>query len=265
MIYPQTYTEDAYIAWHEQEFPADAPLKDKLTNIRESLKNSALGNLKVLDELLQYMRDYATKEYNFHKDAMILYTIPLSTAVIDPAQPSYDALFKPVESTINKLWRLNRQRPAANRIQLATLTSNIFDLVRTNITAATLDSAGFLSERIGKGLAIIHDHALLSKLKPEIVSIESDPNMQMDKGYFAYHGRANFTSDLIVEIQIFSGITTHWRKLNHIFYEVVRSKPMEVYNFGQTETRLISLGHMLHLAECEIARLENELATVGKR
>jgi ppGpp synthetase/RelA/SpoT-type nucleotidyltranferase len=84
--------------------------------------------------------------------------------------------------------------------------------------------------------------------------------MKMASGYFAYHGQVDFASGLIIEIQIYSSLMKSWRKLSHKLYEKarVRTKAKQL-DYGTTETRLISLGHLLHLAECELTRLDNEL------
>jgi ppGpp synthetase/RelA/SpoT-type nucleotidyltranferase len=83
--------------------------------------------------------------------------------------------------------------------------------------------------------------------------------MKMASGYFAYHGLIRFSSGHVVEVQIYSALMSEWRKLSHLLYERVRVEPITQHEFGSKETRLISLGHALHLAECEIQRLSHEI------
>ena len=264
MIYPESYTEIGYTAWHESTFPDDAPLRATLLAHRNHLQATARQDLRLLDKLLRYMCTYATQEYNQRSRAKVSYNIPLSDALTHLAADGYETLFKSVESTINKLWRLNKTR-TADHINMSTLGVSLLDLVRTSIIASTLDSAAFLSDRLTGGLSFVHDTVLLSELTAGVSSIDFNPNMQMDKGYFAYHGVVKFRTGINVEVQIFSNMTIYWRTLNHRFYEAIRLRPKADYAFGQTETRLISLGHLLHLAECEITRIEGELpSTVSK-
>jgi hypothetical protein len=56
-----------------------------------------------------------------------------------------------------------------------------------------------------------------------------------------------------------AAIMSEWRRISHMLYEQVRVKPIEHHEFGSKESRLISLGHMLHLAECEIQRLSHDM------
>jgi hypothetical protein len=58
---------------------------------------------------------------------------------------------------------------------------------------------------------------------------------------------------------MYSALMSEWRKLSHLLYERVRLEPIPQHEFGSKESRLISLGHALHLAECEIQRLRQEL------
>ena len=80
--------------------------------------------------------------------------------------------------------------------------------------------------------------------------------MKMASGYFAYHGIIEFNSGITIEVQIYSSLMSSWSKLSHKLYEKarIRTKNKEL-DFGTTETRLISLGHLLHLAECELLDL----------
>jgi len=47
--------------------------------------------------------------------------------------------------------------------------------------------------------------------------------------------------------------------MSHKLYEKTRIGSSAYMVPGAPESRLISLGHMLHLAECELDRLTNEL------
>ena len=80
----------------------------------------------------------------------------------------------------------------------------------------------------------------------------------MESGYFAYHGLVHFRNGLVVEVQIHSDLMKQWRKLSHALYELARAELIRTYEFNSKESRLISLGHLLHLAECQLQQLRQE-------
>ena len=88
--------------------------------------------------------------------------------------------------------------------------------------------------------------------------------MKMASGYFAYHILITFSDNIIIEVQIFSSIIKKWRELSHTLYEITRVNQLNP-EFGSKESRLISLGHLFHLAECEIERLQQEFNNISQK
>ncbi len=256
-MYPETFNKEDYIAWHEQKIPDDTKLVKKIDDKREELKKELKEELEFLAELLYYVVPACKKEYKIHFETEFEFNIPLKNALTDNSSKRYDLLFKSTDSILNKLWRKNKKEPSVN---LSNLTLEITDIVRTEITCSTLAACGFIAKRLElENINLPEDYHLNEKLSKMVESISFEPEMKMASGYFAYHGLVKLKSNVTVEIQIYSTLMANWRKLSHKLYEKVRLKPIDKHEFGTSESRLISLGHLLHLAECEVERLEKEI------
>jgi ppGpp synthetase/RelA/SpoT-type nucleotidyltranferase len=105
---------------------------------------------------------------------------------------------------------------------------------------------------------IIHQPKVRKAFDGSIASIRFAPEMKMESGYFAYHGLVHFRSGLVVEVQIYSELMRQWRKLSHRLYERARVEGKQTHEFNSKESRLSSLGHLLHLAECELQQLARD-------
>ena len=139
------------------------------------------------------------------------------------------------------------------------IKEEITDLVRTEIISETLGACKFLSEKLNTDILSLLEGNIKKDFIKYVKHIISEPEMKMYSGYFAYHGLVTFKSGVIVEFQIYSSLMKTWRELSKILYARIRLNPKSIHEFGTTESRLISLGHLLHIAECEITRLEDEL------
>jgi ppGpp synthetase/RelA/SpoT-type nucleotidyltranferase len=255
---PVPFTADSYIKWHEAEVPSDAPLGDKLSSHMGNLKTVARDDLGLLYNVLTSMFTYASNEIEAAKHVAVTYQTPLQQALLTSpgSGTSYDGLFKSNESIINKMWRKANDKP---EVQLANLHTKITDLIRTDVRTETLESAQFLATRMNELPKFIYVEELKKQFADRVASCVFEPEMKMASGYFAYHGLVTFKAGYSVEVQIYSALMSEWRRLSHVLYEQVRINPIEAHEFGSKESRLISLGHMLHLAECEIQRLTQEM------
>lgn len=257
---PNPYSADTYIQWHESEVAADKPLRDKLTQIRDQLKKDAREDLILLHDVLTSMFAYTRNEFRIAANTEVTFHTPLTQALVTSPSTapslSYDLLFKSFDSTINKMWRKAKDHPV---VTLPTLFDHVTDFIRTDVRTDTLEVAQFLAERMNHLPEIIYADELRKKFEDRIASCVFEPEMKMASGYFAYHGLVTFKPGYRVEIQIYSALMSEWRRLSHILYEQVRINPIEQHEFGSKESRLISLGHMLHLAECEIQRLSKDM------
>lgn len=259
-IYPAQYDQREYIKWHEEKFPDDSSLLEKLEMRRNELQTQSQEKLKLIGQVLEYGFSYCTSEYKTSKEVAVTYDSPLLKCVQKQSLmgSEYKNLFKTVPSIVNKLWRKNKECETVN---LSNIHQNIYDLIRTEIVSPTLDAASFLAKRLDSKNLNIQSMGLKTQYIKNIESITFEPEMKMDSGYFAYHGLVKFRDGITVELQIYSILLKTWRNLSHKLYDKVRIEGSGQYDFGSTESRLISLGHLLHLAECEILRLEEEMCS----
>lgn len=257
---PTPYRLDQYIQWHDAVITADSPVLPRLEALRDELMVKARLDLELLYQLLTYMSTYARNEYRQARGQEANYQTPLSEAL--PTGPSgapsprYQDLFKSVPSVVNKMWRKADEEP---RVTLSNIFHSITDLIRTDVRTETLDGAQFFARRMNELPGLIYNQELRDQYEVRVESIAFEPEMKMASGYFAYHGLVRFKSGYAVEVQIYSALMSEWRKLSHQLYERVRLEPVAKHEFASPEARLISLGHALHLAECEIMRLRQEI------
>jgi len=253
---PHPFAPDTYARWHNAQYPADDPLLDKVEKLLADLVAGSRDQLTVLAQVLTYAVNYSRNEYQQATKTSTDYHVSLSDALTaKPGATDYNQLFKSTPSIINKLWRKNRDAPPAH---LGNIQQNITDLVRTDISATTLDSAAFLASRMNALPGIIYEPQVRKAFDDAIGSISFGPEMKMESGYFAYHGLVHFKTGLVVEVQIYSDLMKQWRKLSHALYELARVEPIKKHEFNSKESRLISLGHLLHLAECQLQQLRQE-------
>jgi ppGpp synthetase/RelA/SpoT-type nucleotidyltranferase len=92
-----------------------------------------------------------------------------------------------------------------------------------------------------------------------IQDIRIDEEAKPSSGYFAYHCQVTLDGGNTVEVQIYSSISEAWRSISHRLYEKSRIGVSPYLAPGSSEARLISLGHLLHLAENELDRLMREI------
>jgi ppGpp synthetase/RelA/SpoT-type nucleotidyltranferase len=259
MKFPSKYDKNEYIAWHENKFKDDKSLESKLEEYRNSLKVNVLSDLEFISNIIQSVSSIASNEFRIQHGVALEADLPLIKTLINKktSQSEYDLLFKSVDSTINKLWRKNKE---GDEVQISNIQENITDLVRTEIITPTLESCKFLAERLERHNIYFPDKKQEKEFKEKVKGISFEPEMKMASGYFAYHGKVEFSSGITIEVQIYSSLMKSWRKLSHKLYEKarIRTKDKQL-DYGTSETRLISLGHLLHLAECELTRLDSEL------
>lgn len=260
MNFPKEYEKNAYIKWHEAKFVKDKGFEKKLKEFRERLKKDALKDLKFISNIIKTVSSMASNEFRIQNGVVLEVEIPLSIISFDneKSKKEYDLLFKSSDSIIEKLWRKNKEGNEV--VQLNNVQEHISDLVRTEIITPTLEGCKFLAKRLQSKNIYFPDDEQEKDFKDKVKNVLFEPEMKMSSGYFAYHGQIHFHSGLIIEVQVYSHFMKSWRKLSHKLYEKARLRTKEKQlDYGITETRLISLGHLLHLAECELTRLENEL------
>lgn len=169
----------------------------------------------------------------------------------------YNLLFKSVDSIIEKCWRKNAKLKEGY-VSSENLKTEITDLIRTSVICPTLLHAKMFSERFEAWRDFIPADDVTAHFS-EIISIVVDKEAKPASGYFAYHALVNFQDGVAIEVQFYSQLSSAWRNMSHKLYENTRIGASAFTAPGSPESRLISLGHMLHLAECELDRLADEL------
>ena len=257
--YPQEYDFDKYVSWHEKNIPEDKPLVENLNKFRNELKKEYREYFKQLGQLLSQIESHCKKEIKIQFKDIVKgeYKIPIEDYIADEINPAYDNLFKSVSSIVDKLWRYN-YKLENNYVSLANIKNSIKDLARTSVICPSLLYAKFYSDRLEKWNTIIEEPDRNTYI-PAIQDVTVDGEAKLASGYFAYHSSIIYSNNNIIEVQVYSQLSSIWRNLSHIIYERSRLGINEKEGFGKTNTRLVSLGHMLHLAECEIERIQKEI------
>lgn len=258
MKFPAKYNRQDYVTWHEYNFPNDRNFEQKIKRFREELMIEARIDLEFISNVVQSVISMASHSYQVDHGSILSAEFPLLNVLMQKKNTiEYELLFKSEESIINKLWRKNR---VGDEVELANIKTHITDLVRTEIITPTLESCKFLARRLERRNIYFPDKKQEKEFREKIIEVSFEPEMKMASGYFAYHGIISCKSGLQIEVQIYSSLMKVWRKLSHKLYDKarIRTSPKQL-DYGTTETRLISLGHLLHLAECELTRLDDEL------
>jgi len=253
---PEKFDEKQYIIWHEKTFENDKGFEKKLEKLLSQLSKDAKEDLIFMSNIFKIVISKIEKKYERIHGSNFEYEFPLLKILASKNEKKYNLLFKSKKSVINKLWRKNR---GEKKIELKNIKENINDLVRTEIVTSNLETCKFLATSLEMDYISSIDKKL-AKFEQKISEIKFEPEMKMESGYFAYHGLVRFRSGIRIEIQLYSTLMKSWRKLSHKLYEESRIQAdAKVFDYGTKETRLISLGHLLHLAECEMLRLEEEI------
>lgn len=250
MEFPEEFNFGEYCKWHNFHFPSDKSLAENLENFREAYFLCAESDIKTLKEYLLECKVELEQAY----PGMILFSTIFSLPENNITQSQeYLKLFKEPTSIANKLWRKNR---SSKSVCLANIEENILDLVRGSVSVNSLESCNILAN---------HFKAKRKRKKySSITSIVVEPEMKMNSGYFAYHIMIKFKSGRHFELQVYSQIVEKWRSLSHAIYKSSRLAPIERHINNTIESRIISLGHLFHLAECELARIEKEIEKKNK-
>ncbi|MEW6195675.1 MAG: hypothetical protein AB1521_11025 [Bacteroidota bacterium] len=257
--YPQDYNYDKYVEWHEKNIKNDVPLIENIDKFRNELKKDYRTYFNQIGQLLTQINSYCSKEIKIQYKDIVKgeNQLPLQEISSDENSISYDNLFKPTKSIVDKLWRKNHDLNS-DFINISNIKLYVKDLARTSVVCPSLLYAKFFAERLKQWKTVIEPDDITKHL-PKIIDVVVDDEAKLASGYFAYHSTISFENDNFIEIQIYSQLSSIWRNLSHNIYANSRLGNIEQEGFGKTNTRLVSLGHMLHLAECEIERIQKEI------
>lgn len=256
---PKQYQKDSYINWH-QETLKELDLERKITEFRESIKANSVDKLAVLGQLLLQIKQRTEGECKVQFGGFLAgeFDVPTDAFIPETYPKLYDLLFKSTASIIEKCWRKNCNR-TDNFVCLQTLSTEITDLIRTSVVCPTLQHARMFTERLGAWRELLPEEDLTAQFS-SIDNIQVDQEAKLASGYFAYHTLVRFVDGTVVEVQFYSLLSSAWRNMSHKLYEKTRVDSSASLGLGTPEARLISLGHMLYLAEYELSRLTEEFS-----
>ncbi|OIN05952.1 hypothetical protein BFS86_20010 [Shewanella algae] len=256
--FPTEYSKQAYINWHNEYVEPEKNLEKELNALMDTLKETSRARLAKLADLFSRIHAFhllAKKAQN--EDVSDSETdIKLIDAV---KTENYDNLFKSVDSILDKLWRKNKGREAGSYVTIDSIKSEIGDLVRSSIVTSTFSYATHYANSVRIWRELIGELQISVVDYSDIEEIITQEEAKIDKGYFAYHLEIRYSDGLRVEMQIYSKLSEIWRHLSHKLYEKVRLGEEVTWGHGAAASRLVSLGHLLHLAECEVQHLKGSM------
>lgn len=254
-----TYSKDVYLKWHDKEVENGESFEKFVNGLRNELKSKSSAKLEALAQLLIQIKQRTEPECKLQSKGMLSgeFELPIKQFSEHQSPEGYDLLFKSTDSIIEKCWRKNAKLKD-DFVSSENLLCEITDLIRTSVICPTLLHAKMFSERFEAWEDFIPSEEIEQHFS-EIKSIVVDKEAKPASGYFAYHALVCFVDGLAIEVQFYSQLSSAWRNMSHKLYENTRVGASAFIAPGSPESRLISLGHMLHLAECELDRLADEL------
>ncbi|MGA5656825.1 hypothetical protein [Rahnella contaminans] len=255
MSYPNPYDFQQYVAWHQQHIEPGIDLIETITSTLDTFKKGK-DRLSKLAELLNILNTLLlrAKQTTGEDISLYKYDILLSSQL---SPDRYDEIFKSIPSIVDKLWRKNKG--TTEYITTDNLTSKIKDLARSSVIVSTHSYANDFSRILQDWRNKLKINGFDSDNYQDIEEILVEQEAKMASGYFAYHVDVIYIDGLHVEIQIYSQLNEIWRNLSHKLYEKTRLQQSVEHGHGTSASRLVSLGHLLHLAECEAERLQADL------
>lgn len=256
----QSYNKADYLEWHNREVEGGKDFECIVENMREGLKRDSASKLNTLGQLLSQIKLHTEPECKLQSNGLLVgeFVLPIKDFSQDSSPDGYDALFKSVDSIIEKCWRKNATLQD-EYVGSKNISNAITDLVRTSVVCPTLRHAKMFSERFEVWSDFIPEEDA-DKYFSSIRVVEVDREAKPASGYFAYHSLVHFFDDDVpIEVQFYSQLSSAWRGMSHKLYESARVGESPALTPESAPSRLISLGHMLHLAECELGRLVDEL------
>ncbi|EHU1702625.1 hypothetical protein A1Z17_RS03335 [Acinetobacter baumannii] len=257
--FPQEFAKATYIAWHNNHIEPGKDLVVEIDRILSSLKKTENFRLNNLAELLSRLDSFNLLALRVaQQDISDASTEILLEEGLRPEK--YNTLFKSPDSIIEKLWRKNKIRTADNFITSENIITEIGDLIRTSVITSTFEYAKKYADSILVWKELIPNLPGLEVSNfSDIEKIESQQEVKMQNGYFAYHIDIHYKDGIRIEVQIFSRLSQIWRHLSHKLYEKERVGEKAEWGHGSVASRLVSLGHLLHLAECEVEYLKKTM------
>lgn len=258
---PASYDKESYLEWHRGHVEEGVDLETEVINMRNQLASSLAESLIQLGQLLVLIKARTEPECKIKTNHLI--TASIDVCIDNFTKGTHEKkLFKSVDSIIEKIWRKN-STSEGNMIKAVDIPHRITDLIRTSVICPTLYHAKEYALRLKNWRIYTQDGVDADATDfSSIQDISIDEEAKPSSGYFAYHCQVTLAGGNSVEVQIYSSLSDVWRSISHRLYEKTRIGVTPCLAPGSSEARLISLGHLLHLAENEFDRLMQELKDV---
>lgn len=252
------YNKENYLAWHNENVEGGANFEGLVTAMRDTLMAESEAKLEVLGQLLFQIKSRTEPEVRLQSRGLLSGEFDLPTKDFSKAfQHRYELLFKSTDSIIEKCWRKNALRKE-NFVGSVNMRAEITDLIRTSVICPTLAHAKMFTERLEAWRDYIPEDEIRNHFST-VRAVQVDKEAKPSSGYFAYHSLITISDDVPIEVQFYSVLSGAWRAMSHKLYEKTRVGESPVLHPGAPASRLISLGHLLHLAEYEVERLVEDL------
>lgn len=256
--FPPLYEKSSYADWHNKYIEPGGDIVQEVEAVLTQLKDSQRDRLHTLAELMSRVNSFLRLAQKFRgQDISDSKTEFLIEAALK--SDDYEKLFKGVDSVLDKLWRKNKVRTPGEFVTSKTLHSEIGDLIRTSVVTSTFSYARDFSKSFSMWQDLAKELQLNSSLYEDIQSVQLQEESKMQNGYFAFHLDVRYCDGIRVEVQVYSRLSAVWRYLSHKLYEKVRLGEDVEWGHGTAASRMVSLGHLLHLAECELEYLKDSL------
>lgn len=248
--------------WYNKTNKVEINIENELESLINSLTKSLFHVIKINgkeDTLWSFLKSFiyeVSVSVQSNTDGFIFDVLPeYGDGNIVEFKTNYT---KPVKSIINKMWRINNYEKGLDYIHLDNIKDRVKDLVRFSIRTNSLKNSELLAQNFA---SISQEKKSEYKIYWDSIldAVWVDSEMKTNTGYFAYHIYFKLRVGLIIELQIYSILSESWKKLSHKIYDVVRDEINVKYNFNDIYSRIVSIGHLLYLADCELYNLEKEL------
>lgn len=255
---PAEYNKNTYLEWHNRHVENGGDLEREVIRIRTELVLALASSLTQLGQLLVLIKGRTETECRIKTNSLV--TAEIDVCINNFTRDAYEKkLFKSVDSIIEKIWRKNSTSKDC-LIKSIDFPNRITDLIRTSVICPTLFHAKEFAIRLRNWREYIRDNNDSETADYSLIhDIRIDEEAKPSSGYFAYHCQVTLADGYTVEVQVYSSISEAWRSISHRLYEKSRIGVGPYLAPGSSEARLISLGHLLHLAENELDRLMQEI------
>jgi ppGpp synthetase/RelA/SpoT-type nucleotidyltranferase len=260
MNYPETFSTESFQRWYNKNVNSNVDLVQEIDQMRRDIASQIASkpkNESIWSQVQRLVSDLKSDVIGKRKSARFD-NVPYST-VRNPDELLRNYV-KSTESIINKIWRKNKEvyKFPKKLWTIENIKTKMNDIVRFSVKTDSLKTAELFADNIMKKVNTTSQQQFLFE-EPSILDARIDNELKMSSGYFAYHCYFRVRGGITIEMQIFSELSNHWRTLSHKIYNELRNNPKDDYKFNDLESRVVSIGHLLYLADCELHNLETEL------